>query len=43
VVTTGQGDAAALGYAPLPANVATLAHTTILELESSAGTPLFAS
>jgi len=43
VVTTGQGDAAALGYAPLPANVASLAHSTILELESSAGTPLFAS
>ena len=43
VVTTGQSDAAALGYAPLPANVATLAHTTILKLQSSAGTPLFGS
>ena len=43
VVTTGQQDAAALGYAPLPANVASLAQTTIRELESSAGTPLFTS
>ncbi len=43
VVTAGQADAAALGYAPLPANVATLAHTTILELEGSTGTPLFSS
>src|ERR1017187_6622418 len=43
VVTTAQSDAAALGYAPLPANVATLAHTTILKLQSSAGTPLFGS
>jgi phosphate transport system substrate-binding protein len=43
VVTTGQSDAASLGYAPLPANVVTLAQSTILELDSSAGTPLFAS
>ena len=43
VVTAGQADAAALGYAPLPANVAALAHSTILELEGSNGTPLFAS
>jgi phosphate transport system substrate-binding protein len=43
VVTTGQGDAAALGYAPLPANVVSLAQSTIRELESSSGTPLFAS
>ena len=43
MVTTGQADAAALGYAPLPANVGRLAQSTILELESSAGTPLFGS
>jgi phosphate transport system substrate-binding protein len=43
VVTTGQQDAAALGYAPLPANVASLAQKTILETESSTGTPLFSS
>jgi phosphate transport system substrate-binding protein len=43
VVTSGQQDAAALGYAPLPTNVASLAQTTIRELESSAGTPLFTS
>jgi len=43
VVTSGQQDAEALGYAPLRANVASLAQTTIRELESSAGTPLFTS
>ena len=43
VVTTGQQDAAALGYAPLPANVASLAQKTILEIEGSTGTPLFSS
>jgi phosphate transport system substrate-binding protein len=43
VVTTGQQYAAALGYAPLPANVAGLAQTTILEIESSTGTPIFSS
>ena len=43
VVTTGQQDAATLGYAPLPANVASLAHKTILEIEGSTGTPLFSS
>ena len=43
VVTTGQQDAAALGYAPLPANVASLAQTTILKIEGSTGTPLFSS
>jgi phosphate transport system substrate-binding protein len=43
VVTSGQEDAASLGYAPLPSNVVSLAQSTIRELESSAGTPLFAS
>jgi phosphate transport system substrate-binding protein len=41
VVTTGQADAAALGYAPLPASVAQLAVTTLGQLETAAGTPLF--
>jgi phosphate transport system substrate-binding protein len=41
VTTTGQQQAAALGYSPLPANVASLAHQTLLTLESSAGKPLF--
>jgi len=43
VVTSGQQDAASLGYAPLPSNVVSLAQSTIRELEGSAGTPLFAS
>ena len=43
VITSGQEDAASLGYAPLPSNVVTLAHNTILELESSTGTPLFSN
>ncbi len=41
VTTTGQQQAAALGYSPLPANVAALAHQTLLTLENSAGKPLF--
>jgi len=41
VVTTGQADAAALGYAPLPTSVAQLAVTTLGQLETAAGTPLF--
>jgi phosphate transport system substrate-binding protein len=41
VVTTGQADAASLGYAPLPPAVAQLSLTTLSEMESSAGTPLF--
>lgn len=41
VTTTGQQQAAALGYSPLPANVAALAHSTLLTLENSAGKPLF--
>ncbi len=43
VVNAGQADAASLGYAPLPSNVVSLAQSTIRELESSAGTPLFGS
>ena len=41
VTTTGQQQAAALGYSPLPANVVALAHQTLLTLENSAGKPLF--
>jgi len=41
VTTTGQQQAAALGYSPLPANVVSLAHQTLLGLENSAGKPLF--
>jgi phosphate transport system substrate-binding protein len=42
VITTGQADASALGYAPLPASTQQLAATTLGHLESAAGTPLFA-
>ncbi len=41
VTTTGQKQAAALGYSPLPANVVSLAHQTLLGLETTAGKPLF--
>jgi phosphate transport system substrate-binding protein len=41
VTTTGQQQASALGYSPLPANVVALAHQTLLTLETSAGKPLF--
>jgi phosphate transport system substrate-binding protein len=41
VTTTGQQQASALGYSPLPANVVALAHSTLLTLENSAGKPLF--
>lgn len=41
VVTTGQQDAPALGYAPLPADATQLATTTLAELIGAAGSPLF--
>jgi phosphate transport system substrate-binding protein len=41
VVTSGQADAPALGYAPLPSGVAQLAVATLGRLETAAGTPLF--
>ncbi|HUJ66443.1 MAG TPA: hypothetical protein VLX59_12945, partial [Acidimicrobiales bacterium] len=41
VITTGQADAASLGYAPLPAAAEQLSATTLSQLESSAGAPLF--
>jgi phosphate transport system substrate-binding protein len=40
VVTTGQPYAAALGYAPLPSNVVSLAQSTLKQLETSSGKPL---
>jgi phosphate transport system substrate-binding protein len=40
VVTSGQAQAAQLGYAPLPAGVAVLAKATLAKLENSAGKPL---
>ena len=33
--------AAGLGYSPLPANVVSIAHQTLLGIENSAGKPLF--
>ena len=41
LASTGQRNAAPLGYAPLPANVRALSHTTLLKLEDAAGTTLF--
>jgi phosphate transport system substrate-binding protein len=41
VVTTGQADAPALGYAPLPAPVVALAQSTLAKLQGPTGTPLF--
>jgi len=41
IVTTGQQYAPSLGYAPLPANVVTLATKTLLELQTPKGGPLF--
>lgn len=43
VVTTGQQQAAQLGYAPLPANVVSLAEQTLAQMETSSGSALFAS
>ena len=40
VVTTAQGEAATLGYAPLPANVVALAEATLKKLETATGSPL---
>ncbi len=41
VVTTGQQDAGALGYAPLPPDVVSLSTETLLELQTARGGPLF--
>jgi phosphate transport system substrate-binding protein len=41
VVTTGQGVAAQLGYAPLPPSVVSLAQRTLSQLQTASGSPLF--
>jgi hypothetical protein len=41
VTTTGQSYSKALGYAPLPADIVTLDHQTLLKLQTSTGQPLF--
>jgi phosphate transport system substrate-binding protein len=41
VVTTAQAVAGQLGYAPMPANAVSLAQSTLLQLQSAAGSPLF--
>jgi phosphate transport system substrate-binding protein len=41
VITTGQKQAEALGYSPLPANAVTLAHKTLLQMQTSSGSPVF--
>jgi phosphate transport system substrate-binding protein len=41
VITTGQKQAAALGYSALPANVVSLAHQTLLQMQTSSGAALF--
>jgi phosphate transport system substrate-binding protein len=43
VVTTGQGVAAGLGYAPLPSSVVALAQHTLGQLQTSSGSPLFST
>jgi phosphate transport system substrate-binding protein len=42
MVTSGQSDASAIGYAPLPSNVVSLAESTIEKMQNSSGTNLFA-
>ncbi len=41
VTTTGQAQAASLGYSPLPTNVVTFSHQTLLQLETTGGTKVF--
>jgi phosphate transport system substrate-binding protein len=41
VTTTGQAQADALGYSPLPANAVALAHQTLLELQTPSGQKIF--
>jgi phosphate transport system substrate-binding protein len=43
VVTTGQQVSSGLGYAPLPANVVTLAQQTLATLQTASGGPLFSA
>ena len=41
VTTTGQSYSTALGYAPLPTSIVNLDHKTLLQLQTSAGQPIF--
>jgi len=41
MATAGQSDASAIGYAPLPSNIQSLAISTIEQMENSSGSPLF--
>jgi phosphate transport system substrate-binding protein len=41
MVTSGQSDSSAIGYAPLPANIVSLAESTIVKMENPSGQPLF--
>ncbi len=41
VTTTGQQQAGALGYSPLPPNAVSLAHQTLLQMQTSTGAPVF--
>jgi phosphate transport system substrate-binding protein len=41
MATTGQSDSSAIGYVALPANIESLAISTIMKMENSSGQPLF--
>ena len=41
IITTAQGYSSGLGYAPLPASAVSVAHQTLLGLETSSGSPIF--
>jgi phosphate transport system substrate-binding protein len=41
MATTGQSDAGAIGYVPLPSNIQSLAISTIMQMENSSGQALF--
>ncbi len=43
ITTTGQQQASTLGYSPLPSSIVSLAHNTLLQLDTSSGQPLFTS
>jgi phosphate transport system substrate-binding protein len=43
VTTSGQSYSSGLGYAPLPAAAVSLAHSTLLSLQTSTGSPIFTS
>jgi phosphate transport system substrate-binding protein len=43
VTTSGQSYSSGLGYAPLPSTAVSLAHSTLLGLQTSTGSPIFSS